>query len=157
MKLKVATWRLTWRFLLAFLFVALAIFGMGSSIFLGVVDGKMVFLPWSAGHTILLAVLFGTSISFYIVSLTSFYYQIENSYFIMRRFGKTYEFEYKSIEFIYIEESKKKNMVIFYTPKSKTRYLLGDKEGKLLETLIKKCPNVLTVEEFRRKHPEEKY
>lgn len=117
----------------------------------------MVFLPWSAGHTVLLAVLFGTSISFYIVSLTSFYYQIENSYFIMRRFGKTYEFEYKSIEFIDIEESKKKNMVIFYTPKSKTKYLLGDKERKLLETLIKKCPNVLTVEEFRRKHPEEKY
>ena len=157
MKLKVATWRLTWRFLLAFLFVALAIFGMGSSIFLGVVNGKLVFRPWSVGHTILLTVLFATSISFYIISLTSFYYQIENSYFIMRRFGKTYEFEYKSIEFIDIDESKKKNMVIFYTPKSKTRYLLGDKEGKLLETLIKKCPDVLTVEEFRRKHPEEKY
>ena len=157
MKLKVATWRLTWRFLLAFLFVALAIFGMGSSIFMGVIDGHIVFLPWSVGHTVLFVVLFGTSITFYVIALTSFYYQIENSYFIMRRFGKTYEFEYKSIEFIDFDESKKKNLVIFYTPKSKTRYLLGDKEGKLLETLIKKCPDVLTVEEFRKKHPEEKY
>ena len=48
-------------------------------------------------------------------------------------------------------------MIIFYSTKAKMRYMLGDNDGKVLETLIKKCPNILTKEEFRRRHPEESY
>ena len=157
MKLKVATWRITWRFLLAFLFVFIAIIGMGSTLFFGVVDGKLVFLPWGVGQILLLTVFFAFSLASYIIALTSYYYTIENSYFTMRRFGKTYEFEYKNIEFIDIAESERKGMVIFYTPRGRTKYLLGDKDGVLLKTLIKKCPKILTVEEFKAKHPEENY
>ena len=75
----------------------------------------------------------------------------------MKRYFKEYLFDYDKIEFIDIEQSKKKDMVIFYSSTAKMKYLLADKEGKLLEALIKKCPNTLSVEEFRRKHPEEKY
>lgn len=75
----------------------------------------------------------------------------------MYKYKKEYVFDYKSIEFIDIEESKRKKQVIFYSPRARTRYLLGDKNGKLLETLIKKCPNTLSVAQFRAKHPEEKY
>ncbi len=95
--------------------------------------------------------------SMLIPSLISYYYIVEDKYFIMKKFGKEYQFDYANIEFIDIEESQKKKMVIFYSPKSKTRYLLGDKDGKLLETLIKKCPPTISVNEFKRKHPEERY
>lgn len=75
----------------------------------------------------------------------------------MKRVGKDYQFDYNNIYFIDIEKSKKKKMVIFYSSKAKMRYMLGDKDGVLLETLIKKCPKTMSVEEFRRRHPEEKY
>ena len=75
----------------------------------------------------------------------------------MKKFGKEYQFDYKNIEFIDVEESKRKNMAIFYSSKAKMRYLLGDKDGVLVDTLIKKCLNTMSREEFRRKHPEERY
>ena len=157
MKYKVATWRITWRFLLASLFVFLALIGMASSLFFGAKDGKIFIQPFGVGQILLLSVFFGLSIGFYIITINNFYYTIDKHSFSMKKFSKTYEFDYKSIEFIDIEESKKKGLVIFYTPRGKLRYLLGDKDGVLLDTLIKKCPNIMSIEEFRRAHPEEKY
>ena len=114
-------------------------------------------VPWDFRQPILLVGVFVLGVGAFIPALSSYYYVCESKYFIMRRFGKEYEFDYKNIEFIDIELSKKKNKVIFYSTKAKMKYLLGDKEGKLLETLIKKCPDTLTVDQFRMKHPEEKY
>ena len=157
MKLKIKTWRITWRFLLAALFVLIAIFGMGQRLFFGMKDGRIVMIPWDIRQFLLISVYLGSSIAFYIISLTSCYYVIEKDHFISRKFGRTLEFQYKNIEFIDIAESERKELVIFYSSKAKMRYLLGDKDGVLLKTLIKKCPDTLTVEEFRKKHPEEKY
>ena len=81
---------------------------------------------------------------------------MESKYFIQKKFGREYQFDYSNIEFIDVENSKKKKMIIFYSKTAKMRYMLGDKDGVVLDTLIKKCPNVMSVEEFRRKHPEEK-
>ena len=93
----------------------------------------------------------------YVSSLMFYYYIIEDKYFVMKRFGKEYQFEYKNIEFIDIEQSKRKGMLIFYSRTAKMRYMLGDKEGKVLETLIKKCPETMSVSQFRAAHPEERY
>ena len=119
--------------------------------------GQVKWATFSAPQIIILVLVAGFLIFGYIMSLRSYYYVIESKYFVLKRFTKEYQFEYKNIEFIDIEESKKKKMVIIYTPASKTRYMLGDKDGVLLETLIKKCPDTLSVSEFRRKHPEERY
>ena len=120
-------------------------------------DHGIIFKPWGASQTIFVVIFGVIFVATYIPSVTSFYYIIEDYHFIMKRVGKDYQYDYKNIEFIDIEKSKKKKMVIFYSSKAKMRYMLGDKDGVLLETLIKKCPNTMSVEEFRRRHPEEKY
>ena len=159
MKVKVATWRITWRYLLIALFVLVGLFGIFSPQFLVFdhVNKVFIFRPFP----IFLYGVFGAMtlflIIFYFFTINSYYYIIEDKYFTVKKYSKTLDFSYKNIEFIDIEESQKKKLVIFYTPQAKVRYLLADKDNVLLETLIKKCKNIDTVEEFRRKHPEEKY
>ena len=84
-------------------------------------------------------------------------YVIEDKYFAVRRLKKEFVYDYASVIFIDFEASKKKKMVILYTKKSGMKYMLGDKDGKLLDTLQKKCPNVMSVSEFRRTYPQARY
>lgn len=134
-------------------------FGFFFSLFIGFNKdtGQAYLMPWGVSQTIFVIILGVALIAIYIASIMFYYYIIEDKYFTIVRYGKQLSFEYKNIEFIDIETSKRKHQVIFYSPKARTRYLLGDKEGKLLETLIKKCPNTMSVEEFKRRHPEERY
>ena len=159
MKVRPSIWSITWRYLVVAIIIIAILFGLFFSFFIGVdkETGTPYLLPWGVSQ-ILLVVLIGTAfIAIYIASILFYYYIIEDKYFTIVRYGKQLSFDYRNIEFIDIETSKRKNQVIFYSPKAKTRYLLGDKDGKLLETLIKKCPKTMSVEEFRRRHPEERY
>ena len=99
----------------------------------------LVFLPFSYRQGLVIGITFLLGVIAFIPSLTSYYYVVENKYFIMKKYGKEYQFDYANIEFLDIEESKRKEMVIFYSSKGGMRYLLGDKIGVLLDTLIKKC------------------
>jgi len=159
MKLRIAAWRLIWRFLVVILIIYVVALGFLSYFFLTIDQetNSIVFLPFGINQIIILVGMFVLGVIAFIPSLTSCYYVVEKKSFTMRRYWKIYEFSYANIEFIDIEESKRKKMVIFYASTCKTKYLLGDKKGILLETLIKKCPNTMSVEEFRRRHPEEKY
>ena len=159
MKLRPKVWSVTWRYLIFSLIVILVAIGITFNIYFynDPKTGQIVFTGFGFAQILIPVLIFGVLISFYFVSIFSYYYVIEDKYFILKKMGKEFVFEYKNIEFIDIEESQKKNQVIFYSQKSKTRYLLGDKDGKLLETLIKKCPKTMTVEEFKAKHPEERY
>ena len=156
MVVRVALWRITWRFLIVYLVFLtigfLSFFGM----FFGF-DGGFHAKPWSLNQTLFFVIFAVIFLITYIPSVTCFYFIIEDDHFTQKRIGKDYQFEYKNIEFIDIEKSQKKKMVIFYSSTAKMRYMIGDKNGVLLETLIKKCPKVMSVEEFRRRHPEEKY
>ncbi len=159
MIVKVDTWRITWRYLIAALVFIIAMFGITSGMFMGYSRETNTFYTYPIGPTqiIILVLIFVLPIVFYFITIKNYYYIIENKSFIIKKYGKTLEFDYKNIEFIDIDESNKKKQVIFYSPKSGMRYLLADKENKLLETLIKKCPPTMSKEEFRQKHPEEKY
>ena len=131
---------------------------MSFSLFVGTTEEGKVFLrPWEPIHYIFVFLMLALGIGTFIPSLTTCYYEIDHDFFIVKRYGKTFEYRYDNIEFIDIETSKKKNQVIFYSKIAKMRYLLNDKDGILLKTLIEKCPNTLTIEEFREKHPEERY
>ena len=159
MKIRASIWQVSWRYLLFAIAMGVIVFG---SFFFTIYmktdeQGRVVFAEW--GFTQYMFTIFVplVLIFFYFFSTFTYFYVIDNKSFTMKRMGKEYEFEYKNIEFIDIETSRKKHQVIFYAPKCRTRYLIGDKDGVLLETLIKKCPNTLTIEEFRRKHPEERY
>ena len=159
MKVRPSIWSITWRYLIVSLVIIAIMFGFFFSLFIGFNKdtGQAYLMPWGVSQTIFVIILGVALIAIYIASIMFYYYIIEDKYFTIVRYGKQLSFEYKNIEFIDIETSKRKHQVIFYSPKARTRYLLGDKEGKLLETLIKKCPNTMSVEEFKRRHPEERY
>ena len=159
MKYRPRIWSITWRYLILAVIVAAAVYGFSFGLFIqnDPETGALYFAPWGFSQYFIVTLLPTVLIGFYILSVTLYYYKIDDHSFSMFRFGKEFVFEYKNIEFIDIDESKRKNQIIFYTPKSRTRYMLGDKDGIVLETLIKKCPKILTVEEFKKKHPEERY
>lgn len=159
MKVRVSWWRITWRFLLVYLVVLVVAFlgFIGTFFTIDLQTFTWTPNPWGVGHTVFISIFSVLFLVTYIPSITCFYYVIDEYSFTQKRIGKDYIFEYKNIDFIDIDESKRKGMAIFYSSKAKMRYLLGDKDGVLLETLIKKCPNVMSKDEFRRRHPEEKY
>ena len=159
MKLRVAPWRIVWRFLVVFLVITIILFLSTSAVYFDIDLETWTWTPkpWEFSQVFIIIVLGVVFVTFLVMSLLFYYYKIEDKYFIMKRFGKEYQFEYKNIEFIDIEKSKKKGQVIFYSKTAKMRYMLGDKDGILLETLIKKCPETMSVEDFRRRHPEERY
>ena len=159
MKVKPSIWSITWRYLIVALIVVAAAFGMFFSVFFNVNQetGSISVAPWGVSHYIFVIVMGVSLIGIYIFSIISYYYVIEDKFFTVKRYGKAIDFDYRNIEFIDVDESQRKHQVIFYSTKGRMRYLLGDKKGLLLETLIKKCPKTLTLSEFRRKHPEERY
>ena len=159
MKLRPKIWSVTWRYLLVAAIIIAIVFGFTFNFYFvqDTSTGVLKLVTFGFSYYFIIALLITILIGFYILSIFFYYYKIDEYSFSMFRFGKEYVFEFKNIEFIDIEVSKKKNQIIFYSPKSRTRYLLGDKDGKVLETLIKKCPKILSVEEFKKKHPEERY
>ena len=159
MKLRVHPWRLIWRFLVALAVIYVVAFGAFISMFFTVNFSNWTFTPvtWDYRQPLLLAGIFVIGTGMFIPALVSSYYICEKHSFIMKRYWKVYEFDYENIKFIDIDESKRKGMVIFWSTTARTKYLLGDKDGVLLDTLIKNCPNIMSKEEFRRAHPEERY
>ena len=158
MKVRVSWWRITWRFLLVYLVILIVAFFSFIGAFFSIDWSTFTWTPleWGTGQTVFISVFAVLFLTTYIPSITCFYFIIDEYSFTQKRIGKDYIFEYKNIEFIDIDESKRKGMVIFYSSTAKMRYLLGDKDGVLLETLIKKCPSIMSKDEFRRRHPEEK-
>lgn len=159
MKLRIGTWRITWRFLLIYFVITIIVLLAATGLYFDIDFENGVWTPKAFGFSqiFLIAILGVVFVITYVSSLLFYYYIIEDKYFIMKRFGKEIQFEYKNIEFIDVERSKRKGMVIFYSSTARMRYMLGDKEGKLLETLIKKCPETMSVQQFRARHPEERY
>ena len=157
MVVRIHPWRITWRYLVVFSILFVVTFAASFNIFFLPGEGGLYVRPFGLSQGIFIgafAILFTVT---YLLALFGQCYIIEDKYFIVKRLGKEFQYDYSSIIFFDEEQSKKKNMVIIFTKKSRTKYLLGDKDGKLLETVIKKCPKTMSVEEFRRAYPQERY
>lgn len=155
---RVSAWRITWRFLIVYLVVLVVAFLSSFGAFFGIDEfGVLYVKEFGAGQIIFISIFAALFLIAYIPSLRCFYFVVKDKYFILKRIGKDYQFDYANIEFIDVEESERKGMIIFYSSKAKMRYMLGDKDGMVLKTLVEKCPKVMTKEEFRRRHPEERY
>ena len=157
MVVRIHPWRITWRYLLVFTIIFGIAFASSFSLFFVVADGQVYARPFETGQAIFVGVFAITFLATFLMALFGQYYIIEDKYFIVKKLGKEYVYDYSSIIFVDINESKRKKMLIIFTKKSGMKYFLGDKEGKLLETVIKKCPNTMTLEEFRRAYPKERY
>lgn len=158
MKYKAEPWRLTWRFLVAFAIVVLIISLLSYSLFFyfDFSTGRLYIIKWDYRQILFVSIILGISVVFYILTMRSFYYEIEDKYFTVRRYSKVIQYSYDNIIFINEDRSEKEKKIIFYTEKTQMVSLLADKENKVYKTLLKKCPNRLSIEEFRRRHPEEK-
>lgn len=158
MKLKIGYWRITWRYLVVFLIIFVIAFGSCFSLFFTIDEaGKLTVKEFGMSQLIFIIAFSALFFVTYFMSLFGFYYIVKDKCFIVKRIGREVTYDYANIQFIDIETSRRKKQVIFYTSIAHMRYMLGDKDGVLLETLIKKCPNIMSVQEFRRAHPEERY
>lgn len=157
MVVRIHPWRITWRYLVVFTIIFAVAFSASFSLFFLPGDGGLYVRPFGASQGIFIGVFFILFVVTYLMTLLGQKYIIEDKFFIVKRMGKEWIYDYSSIIFFDKEESIRRKMVIIFTKKSRTKYLLGDKDGKLLETVIKKCPNTMTVEEFRRAYPSERY
>ena len=157
MVVRIHPWRITWRYLIVFAILFAVTFSASFNLFFLPGEGGILIRPFGVAQGVFFGAFFVLFLVTYLMALFGQRYIIEDKYFIVKRLAKEYQYDYSSIIFLDVEQSKKKKMVIIFTKKSGTKYLLGDKDGKLLETVIKKCPNTMTVEEFRRAYPRERY
>lgn len=156
-KYRVGFFPIFWRFILVFVFILVAAYFAFAGIFVKYDTSGVIFLEWKAEQIITFIIIVVLGISVFILSLFSYYYVFENNCFLLVKFGKTYQYDYKNIIFVDFEKAKKQDTITLYTKNAKMQYLLHDKNHKLIEELEKRCNNLLSVDEFRRLHPEEKY
>lgn len=154
MKLKPKPWRLIWRFLLLLLVIIVVIFASSLSLFIDFKTGQ--FIPWDFRQYLIIALMVGIGVVAFIPAITSYWYKIEDKFFIVHKYGKEIEYSYENIIFVNEEVHEKKKMVHFYHKQVKMVYLLTDKDDVLYKTLLKKCKNLLSKEEFYSAHPEER-
>ena len=69
------------------------------------------------------------------------------------RFTKELVYEFNDILYIDEEYTKKHKTLLFYTNKGDSRFLILDKENIIYTTLLNKCKNLLTRDQFHTKFP----
>ena len=111
-----------------------------------------VFWPFDKSFYFYTPALFVAAIVFGVMSITSTYYEIHGATFIHSKMGKVVEYTFNNIIYIDEEFSEKKKMMRFFTKDGKEHLLVFDKEGKLYETALEKCP-LISKEEFQRRFP----
>ena len=88
-----------------------------------------------------------------VLSLNSYYYEINKKDLTVSRFGKKYVYFYSDIIYIDEEQSKKSKTLCFVTKFGDVKYLTFDKEGKIFEVAISRCKNLISLEEVKKKFP----
>ena len=70
----------------------------------------------------------------------------------VRAFKEAY-YHYNDVVYIDKEQSEKKRTLVFYTNKGHVRYLAFDRNGEIYQAMLKKCNNLLSKEEFKKRYP----
>lgn len=130
---------------IAYVIGAVIIFLVGYKLF--------VTLPWSAGAYVILFCYIALCIALFIGIALNYFYVVENKGIVVKRLGKSLLYKYSEIIYIDEEESKKTKMVTFVMKNGDVRYLTYDKEGKLLDIMLKNCKNLISKEELKEKFP----
>ena len=148
MKLKISPLRTIVSFLLAFLFLGVALFFMCWTIFFD--------FPWDFRQPLIIGLWVVSGIVFLILSLTQNYYILSKKYVTVKRYTKELIYYFADVIYIDEEKSMKKKMIHFYTRQGHPRYLNFDRKGILYQTMLEKCENRMSKEEFERTHPDVK-
>ena len=144
-KLRISPWRIIKIFGLTFLVLEI--------IFYVTFQGTNgVFWPLDRSFYFYTPALLVAAIIFGTMSITSTFYKIEGATFIHSKMGKVVEYTFNNIIYIDEEFSTHKKMMRFFTKDGREHLLVFDKEGKLYETALDKCP-LISKEEFQRRFP----
>ena len=115
-----------------------------------------VFQKWNATQIIIIALFVIISVIMLIMSLTRNFYVIEKKSLVVIKGYKETRFDYEDVVYIDKDQSERKRTLTFFTKYGHTKYLPFDKEGKIYDTFLNKCHNLLEEDEFRRKYPNAK-
>ena len=112
-----------------------------------------LFQAWGVTQWLIIAVFVIFSVFMLVMSLTRNFYVIESKYLVVVKGNKNMYYDYADVVYIDREKSEKKKVVTFFTNKGHSRYLPFDKDGKIYKTMVNKCRNVLSEEEFHIRYP----
>ena len=145
MKLPVDRKRTIITFLIADLIFAVLLFLSCISLFL--------FSEWGVIQILIIALYVVVSVVMLVLSLTRNFYVIESKYLVVVKAHKEMYYDYNDVVYIDKEQSERRRVLCFYTRQGHTRYLPFDKEGKIYNTFINKCHNLMDKETFVTKYP----
>ena len=112
-----------------------------------------LFQKWGVIQILIIILYVLTSIGMLVLSLVRNFYVIENKYLVQVRAFKEAYYHYNDVVYIDKEQSEKKRTLVFYTNKGHVRYLAFDRNGEIYQALLKKCNNLLSKEEFKKRYP----
>ncbi len=145
MRLKISFWRLFKIGIIATLIGAVLVF-LGFYQF-------FVTSNWTVFQWLIIMVYLAICICIFIAVYFNHYYEVTNKEIIVKRLGKVLHYRFNEILYIDEEQSRKKKTVTFVTKRGDAVYLTYDKEGKLLDILLKECKNLISLEELKSKFP----
>ena len=112
-----------------------------------------LFQKWGVIQILIIILYVLTSIGMLVLSLVRNFYVIENKYLVQVRAFKESYYHYNDVVYIDKEQSEKKRTLVFYTNKGHVRYLAFDRNGEIYQAMLKKCNNLLSKEEFKKRYP----
>lgn len=112
-----------------------------------------LFQKWGVIQILIIILYVLTSIGMLVLSLVRNFYVIENKYLVQVRAFKEAYYHYNDVVYIDKEQSEKKRTLVFYTNKGHVRYLAFDRNGEIYQAMLKKCNNLLSKEEFKKRYP----
>ena len=145
MKLKISFWRLFKIGVIATLIGAVLVFLCFFQVF--------VTSNWSLIQWLIIMIYLTICICLFVAVYFNHYYEVGSKEIIVKRLGKVLHYRFNDILYIDEEQSRKKKTVTFVTSRGDAVYLTYDKEGKLIDILLKECKNLITLEELKAKFP----
>lgn len=112
-----------------------------------------LFQKWGVIQILIIILYVLTSIGMLVLSLVRNFYVIESKYLVQVRAFKEAYYHYNDVVYIDKEQSEKKRTLVFYTNKGHVRYLAFDRNGEIYQAMLKKCNNLLSKEEFKKRYP----
>ena len=108
---------------------------------------------WDYRQLLIIGIYSTVMVIILILSLNTQYYEINKKDLTECKFGKKYVYFYSDIIYIDVDGSRKSRILSFVTKFGHVKYLTFDKEGKIFETVMNKCKNLISLEEVKAKFP----
>ncbi len=112
-----------------------------------------LFTKFGPIQIMVILVFVAVSVLMLVLSLKRNFYVIENKYIVVVRSFKNMYYNYSDVVYIDKEQSEKRKILCFATNRGDARYLPFDKNGEIYKTMLKRCNNLLSEEEFKRRYP----